>query len=243
MNDLLPLATREIAAYLDANLPKLGEDWWQKHVLTRLSFQQQRMVQERRYTTLKQLDLAALLRIFDQNWFELSDAYSLSRDGRTWLKELQTVRNKWANLPADEMPPSEVYRDADTLGRFLALIGAREEMLREVEAVKTHCVEEMARIRRSNAPAIPSAALSGAPMAVPAGLRPTHAHGNPDASAGQMPSSGAAPTGGAQFKVGDLVSLRSNQDILVPVLRDATLRAHRTVAAHKALVSASRGRA
>ena len=41
------------------------------------------------------------------------------------MKELQTVRNKWAHLSAAVVPPSETYRDADTLGRPLAhVIGA-----------------------------------------------------------------------------------------------------------------------
>src|SRR5450759_1907811 len=124
MNSLLKLATGELSNFLSAKLPTLSDDWWHKHVVSRLSFQQQRVVQERGQTTLQQLDFAALLRLFDQNWYELSNALTLPREGRTWVKELQTVRNKWAHLSAETMPPSEVYRDADTLGRLLILIGA-----------------------------------------------------------------------------------------------------------------------
>jgi ATP-dependent helicase HepA len=94
-------------------MPQLSPDWWQKNVVERLSFSQQRTVQERRIHTLQQLDFAALLRVVDQNWYELSSALNLPREGRNWVKELQHVRNKWAHLSAEAIPPGELYRDAE----------------------------------------------------------------------------------------------------------------------------------
>lgn len=135
MNDVLRLATVDLANFLSAKLPSLSTDWWQKHVLGRLSFQQQRAAEERGYGALIQLDFAALLRVLDQNWYELSNAMSLPREGRTWVKELQAVRNKWAHLSAEAMPASEVYRDADTLGRLLKMIGAEQSSIDVVEGV------------------------------------------------------------------------------------------------------------
>ena len=121
MNDLLKLATLELERFLTANLPPLADDWWPKHVINRLSFQQQRFAQERHQTTLRDFDFAALLRILDQNWYELSNSASLPKEGRSWLKELQTVRNKWAHQSSQEAPSSEVFRDVDTLGKVLAM--------------------------------------------------------------------------------------------------------------------------
>ena len=60
MNDLIKMATAELERSLSASLPKLSTDWWQKRVIDRLSFQQQRLVQGRRFTGLKDLDFAAL---------------------------------------------------------------------------------------------------------------------------------------------------------------------------------------
>ena len=114
-------------------MPTLSEDWWEKHVVDRLSFQQQRTVEERGFKTLRQLDFAALLRVLDQNWYELSNIMRLPREGRSWVKELQTVRNKWAHLTSEAMPASEVYRDADTLGRLLGMIDADSASLDAVE--------------------------------------------------------------------------------------------------------------
>ncbi len=61
MNDLLKLATLGLERFLAASLPKLAEDWWPKHVLNLLSFQQQRFAQERHQTSLRDFDFAALL--------------------------------------------------------------------------------------------------------------------------------------------------------------------------------------
>ena len=93
MLELIHTATTEIAAFLAKHLPTLRDDWWKTHVEDRLSFQQQRTIQERGITTLEQLDLAALLRVLDQNWHELSPVLHLPREGRTLVRELQVVRN------------------------------------------------------------------------------------------------------------------------------------------------------
>ena len=46
-SDLSRVATPELCNFLDKCLLGLGADWWTKHVVDRLSFQQQRMVKER----------------------------------------------------------------------------------------------------------------------------------------------------------------------------------------------------
>ena len=79
MHNLIRAATPELARFLGEKLPGISADWWQKHVVARLSFQQQRVAEERGLSSLQQLDFAALLRVFDQNWYELSDANTLPR--------------------------------------------------------------------------------------------------------------------------------------------------------------------
>ncbi|WP_295433434.1 helicase-related protein [uncultured Thiodictyon sp.] len=191
MNDLLPLATVSLVNFLSAHLPGLSDDWWTKQVVDRLSFQQQRMVQEHGLTSLERLDLAALLRILDQNWYDLSNALRLPRQGRTWIKEMQTVRNKWAHLSTQAMPDAEIYRDADTLGRLLAMIGAEAQALAQVQVAKAAAVAAMAGARAADTP-LP----------------------HPEANAP------AAPT--SLFQIGDLVALRSNPSILMPIIEVVT---------------------
>jgi len=204
VNNLIRIATVELARFLADKLPVLSEDWWQKHVMDRLSFQQQRIAQERGHKTCSQLDFAALLRVLDQNWHELSNALNLPREGRTWVKELQTVRNKWAHLSAEAIPASEAYRDADTVGRLLAMIEATQPSLNAVETSKAAAVAVMANTRDGTV----------ATRAIDANE--------------PVPSTNSAervPRGTdtlqrltSLFRPGDLVSLRSNPATILPVI-------------------------
>ena len=146
MHELIRIATAELAACLATHLPTLGEGWWKTHVADRLSFQQQRTVEERGLTKLERLDFSALLRILDQNWFELSQALNLPREGRTWVKELQAVRNRWAHLSASPVPAEDLYRDAHTLTRVLDTLGAAPASIAAVEAVKRDALSDMAAL-------------------------------------------------------------------------------------------------
>ena len=66
MHNELRLATSDLARFLQEKLPELSEDWWAKHVVDRLSFQQQRVIGEKNISSLRELDFAALLRVLDQ---------------------------------------------------------------------------------------------------------------------------------------------------------------------------------
>lgn len=204
MHELLKTATPELARFLGEKLPGISADWWQKHVIARLSFQQQRVAHERGHSSLLQLDFAALLRVFDQNWYELSNAFNLPREGRTWIKELQTVRNKWAHLSAETLPPSETYRDADTLDRLLKLIGANQAALDAVVASKAVSVSAMANMS-GGATSQPAKANS---ETQPAGPSPKPVTG--DSVIASVPAS--------LFRVGDIVALRSHPTTNLPVI-------------------------
>jgi ATP-dependent helicase HepA len=193
MNHLIQLATIEVARFLGGALPNLDPDWWARHVVGRLTFQQQRIAEERGFKSLDELDLAALLRVFDQNWYELSNEGKLAREGRSWLKELQTVRNKWAHLSSESIPPSETYRDADTLGLLLTMIGASQFAREAVEKEKAYAVSLMVEAKTSG-----SAGESQTKSAPPA-VKDEEEDSSP-------------------FKIGDIVCLRSNPSVIFPVI-------------------------
>ncbi|MCE2524019.1 MAG: DEAD/DEAH box helicase family protein [Rhodobacteraceae bacterium] len=203
MHELIRTATAELAAFLADHLPVLGEDWWETHVANRLSFQQQRTVEERGLTKLEQLDFAALLRILDQNWYELSQALNLPREGRTWVRELQSVRNRWAHLPAAPVPAEDLYRDADTLARVLDMLGAAPASVEAAESAKRHALSDLA---------VPSDA--------PPNSKPDPANNVPPTAPSDGPTIPAVPTHTAttMFEVGDLVALRSDPDTVVPII-------------------------
>lgn len=196
MNDLLQSAAAFLSKFLGATLPKLSQDWWKKNAIDRLSFRQQRLVTEQRIDSLEQLDLAALLRVVDQNWYELSYALSLPRDAKTWIRELQSVRNRWAHLPAESIPASDIYRDADTLGRVIELLGAGDDLLAEVEAMKSKALNAVSKTgHRSPDP------------------QPRHTKEEDN-----HPAAASDSTEGPAFKLGDLVTLQSDSSVTMAII-------------------------
>ena len=83
LNKLLQTAAKSIASYLDRLLPSLFDNWWKDAVVDKLSFQQQRRVEQKGIVSLSSLDLAALLRVLDQNWYQISMKMNLSPEART----------------------------------------------------------------------------------------------------------------------------------------------------------------
>ena len=207
MNDLLRTATVALEAFLSASLAALSDEWWTKHVVDRLSFHQQRLAQERHFTALRDLDFAALLRVLDQNWFELSNSRSLPKEGRNWVKELQTVRNKWAHLSSNEVSSSETYRDADTLGRVLAMIGASEPALETVEAFKANALALMTSRVHDKAVA---------PLTVPVRVSSAETQSEVEGICGNDPTRTSLPI--TLFAAGNLVTLRSNPAVVMPIV-------------------------
>ena len=137
LNNLLQKVTVSLAAYLEKVLPPLFEDWWEKAVVNNLSFQQRRRMEQRNIGSLAALDLAALLRVLDQNWYQISTRLDLTSEARHFVKEMQTVRTRWAHATTEGFPVEDIYRDLDTLQRFAAVIEADDILLQEVRATKT----------------------------------------------------------------------------------------------------------
>jgi hypothetical protein len=106
-------------------------------VLASLSFQQQRAVEVRRIDALSGLDLAALLRVFEANWNAIAEHLRLPNEVRHYLKETRTVRDRWAHAASTAISPDDVYRDLDTLQRFLTAIGADDTVTEELKRLKS----------------------------------------------------------------------------------------------------------
>jgi ATP-dependent helicase HepA len=129
-------AARAVRGFLDEVLPALSSSWWADLVVPNLSFQQRRAVETRRITVLSGLDLAALLRILDSNWHAIAERLRLPNEARHYLKEMRTVRDRWAHAAAGDFGEDDVYRDLDTLQRFLVSINGDEDLLSEVKQLK-----------------------------------------------------------------------------------------------------------
>ncbi|HEC03368.1 MAG TPA: hypothetical protein ENI81_07505, partial [Phycisphaerales bacterium] len=138
---LLGGSVKYFVSYLETILPSLFDNWWKDAVLDKLSFQQQQRIEQKRIVSLSSLDLAALLRVLDQNWYQISMKMNLPPEARHFVKEMQTVRNRWAHAGTEGFPLDDVYRDMDTLQRFATVIEAEEAFIQEIRATKTSLLE------------------------------------------------------------------------------------------------------
>jgi hypothetical protein len=136
MSHFLKVATQFLCSYLQEVLPCLSQHWWDERVLRNLTPQQQRFTRDRRINSLSGLDLAALLRVLDRNWFQVSEKKCIPIDERPYIKEMNAVRNRWAHASTEEPPKDDTYRDLDTLQRFARIIEADAGFIENVKATK-----------------------------------------------------------------------------------------------------------
>ncbi len=129
MHQVLQDLGQTIHLFLAKLLPVCDANWWENCVIAKLTFQQQRLLEERSIKNLSELDLAALLRIVDQNWFDINQIQRMQSESRNWLKESQSIRNRWAHLPPGGLSPEDQYRDLDTVVRLLETLGADEDLV------------------------------------------------------------------------------------------------------------------
>lgn len=129
---LLPI----LADFLEKELPPLFDDWWNKAVINNLSFQQKKRLEQRNINSLSGLDLAGLLRVLDQNWYQISSNLNLASETRHFLKEMQTVRNRWAHTDTEGFAVDDIYRDMDTLQRFAVVIRANDQLIQDLREAK-----------------------------------------------------------------------------------------------------------
>jgi hypothetical protein len=125
-----------LVRFLDEILPDIADDWWRKTVLSKLTDLQLRNVRNKKITSLKGFDLAALLRVFDQNWYEISPRFNFEKQERNILKEMQSLRDRWAHKPDEGYKADDIHRDLDTLQRFLRMINSDLELIDELQKKK-----------------------------------------------------------------------------------------------------------
>ncbi len=165
---------KETCRVLAELLPTIGgPDWWKSRVKSKLSYQQQRRFESGQIATLEDLDLAALMRVVDKNWFEIADKGGYPDEGRNLVKEVQQVRHRASHEGVGEPALEDLYRDLDSLKRYLAMIGADKELLAMLDEQRRRIMAAMTgKDADANAPASPT---TPAPMkgdAAAAGEKP-----------------------------------------------------------------------
>lgn len=135
--ELLDEVAGQLVLFLNELLPSLFDDWWMQAVVNNLSFQQRQRMEQRNIQSLASLDLAALLRVLDGNWYQISNKLNLTFESRHFVKEMQTVRNRWSHASTEGFPTEDVYRDLDTLQRFASIINTDKNLLQKIKTIKT----------------------------------------------------------------------------------------------------------
>lgn len=136
ISTILRKTTKELCTYLEKVLPQADSNWWQTLVLEKLNTSQRLHVDQRKITELAGLDLAALLRIFNENWWLIAGEKKLAKEHRNYLKEMQTIRDKYAHPGTYELSKDDIYRHLDTILRFLNGIEASPELISELKTEK-----------------------------------------------------------------------------------------------------------
>ena len=144
MNNLLNQSTSSLAMFLEQILPSISKRWWENTVLNKLTSLQKNRVEQKKIIAISSLDLAALLRILDQNWYQISAKLNLTSEDRHFVKEMQTVRNRWAHSSSEVLPLDDIYRDLDTLQRFMVIIQARADLIEKISHRKSSLLEKKA---------------------------------------------------------------------------------------------------
>jgi len=114
-------SSKHLSNWLKTNFLMLDNNWWESLVLPALSYQQKQWVDRKQITTIEKLDLAALLRVLDRNWYQFTQKFNFSTQERHYVKEMQTIRNRWTHIDNQDVDLDDAYRDIDTIYRFLQI--------------------------------------------------------------------------------------------------------------------------
>ena len=180
MTGFLHTATVALAAWLGELLPKVqlrgSEGWWKALVEDRLTEPQRRIAQQHGVRTLEDLDLAALLRVADKNWYGLCGVRQLDRALLDAIRELQGVRNNWAHCSGALPGREAVLGDLERVGLLFRLLGVAAAEQERVRAMRAEVASGKAPEARAE---IVRASLSG-------GAKPQRAPGKEAIGSGPL---------------------------------------------------------
>lgn len=132
MNEYLHVASEQLANWLTPILSRVTDNWWDECVLPSLSYNQREFAKNKGFTQLGDFDLAALLRIADQSWYEMRSVAYLPTRERECIRSMRGVRNNWAHCGSSLPGKDLIVRDIDILIALLEQLGAPKEQVEEV---------------------------------------------------------------------------------------------------------------
>lgn len=143
--------------FLTAELPSTGADWWKQAVLAKLTYQQLSHAQEQEWSNLNDLDVAATLRVVDQNWDVFRRRNLVKWDDRNLLKEASSVRNRNSHdAPGREPTPERVYRDIDTLALLAESLDPEGAEAKQLAAARSAALTALTSVGATRPPTEPA---------------------------------------------------------------------------------------
>ncbi len=133
INELLYSATERLAAWLSKMLPRISDDWWEENVIANLTDSQIRIIEERSYSKIEELDFAMLLRIANKSWYDMRTFAYLPTSDRDIVRAMVKVRNNWAHCSADIPAKEIIYDDIHTIKDFFENVILTNDYSKDIE--------------------------------------------------------------------------------------------------------------
>ena len=133
MNAFMFRLNQQIGEWLDKRLYKITDDWWQELVFNNLSPLQRETVLRNDIHEIKGLDLAALLRVLDRNWFVITSTYYINNKERGNIRSMQEIRNTWAHIAPNDINKTRVINDVNVIIVLMQAFDASMKDTRDME--------------------------------------------------------------------------------------------------------------
>lgn len=133
MNTFMHQLGEKMSDWLGSRLPKLTDNWWSELVYSNLSPLQRDQVDLKHISELKGLDLAALLRVFDRNWFVITSSWFVNNKERQKIKDMMGVRNSWAHITSEEISKEKVISDVEIIIELMQAFDASMSETKDME--------------------------------------------------------------------------------------------------------------
>lgn len=134
MNEYMFRLNQQIGAWLTSRLPRITDDWWQDLVINNLSQLQRESVTRNSIQDISGLDLAALLRILDRNWFVITSSFFINSKERANIRRMQEIRNTWAHITQKDITCQRVIDDVNVIIDLMHAFDADMKATRDMEA-------------------------------------------------------------------------------------------------------------
>ena len=134
MNGYMFQLNKRLGTWLEKKLPKITDNWWDELVINNLSYLQRETVFKNDIHEISGLDLAAILRVLDRNWFVITSQFFINNRERGNIRAMQEVRNTWAHITPNDISKERVIQDVNTIIALMQAFDASMKETRDMEA-------------------------------------------------------------------------------------------------------------